>query len=156
VEALDWATWHLINQPVNATFQPLIRPRVCHVKLLYCHVNLPCQLPYRPVSLPRHLLTSPVPRVTLSVVTRVTSGYIQSYTKSTKSACHVSLPGAATCHCTDLPHVTVRTCHISIRIECTDLPHQRPYRLYRLHSQHFFCLFDLSDRTRYILHTDLV
>jgi hypothetical protein len=70
VAAHDWATWHLNHQPKHATCQSLIGPHVPH-QLPYCHLSV-CV--YCPVILPRHLLTSPVPRVTLSVVTRVTSG----------------------------------------------------------------------------------
>jgi hypothetical protein len=43
--------------------------------------------------------------------------------------------------CMNLPHVIVWTCHISIRsphVIFTDMPRQRPYGLYGLHSQQFF------------------
>jgi hypothetical protein len=83
------------------------------------------------VILPRQLLTSPVPRVTLPVVTRVTSGLVQRTPKVP------NLPD--TCHSLELPRVlygpamclSVRTCHVS----CTDC---HTYGLYGLHSQHFF------------------
>jgi hypothetical protein len=91
VAALDWAMWHLINQLVNAMCQPLIHPRQLSV--------LPCHLPRQP-------LTSPVPRVTLPVVTRVTSGLVQLYAQMSKYACHVSLPGVAMC-----PLYGPATCH---------------------------------------------
>jgi hypothetical protein len=88
VVALDWATWHLYIQPMNATCQPLIRPR----QLPYCQVNLATS------SLPRQMLTSSVPRVTLLMVTRVTPALVHPYAKPT---CHA------------LPRVVTRGFHVS-------------------------------------------
>jgi hypothetical protein len=90
-----------------------------------------------------------LPRVTLSVVTRVTSVLVQLYLCTLESSCHVLHPGAAMCRHPMLPCVTFWSHHVS----CTDVPRG----LYRLYSHpFFFCLFDFSDRMRYLLHTDSV
>jgi hypothetical protein len=97
------------NQPQGAMWQPmtgprgtsttnqnmptcrsLIGPRACH--LSNCHRHCP-------VILPRQLLTSSVPRVTLTVVTCVTPGLVQL------SALYIQIM-PATCHLLELPHVS--------------------------------------------------
>jgi hypothetical protein len=109
----DWATWHPYIQSMHTTCRSMIHPcqpiRICCVSI----VDLPMSSatsssPYSPlgmlhqrrtsmstccisptirsVSLPRQLLMSPVPHVTLSVVTHVTSGLVQPYTQNVKSA----------------------------------------------------------------------
>ena len=80
-----------------------------------------------------------VPRVTHPVVTRVTSELVKLCAKKSKIVWHVESPGAATC--------PVWTCHVRTVRPAT--------WQYSLPSQHqIFCLFDFSDRTRYLLHMD--
>jgi hypothetical protein len=89
------------NQSPGATWQPLTGPRgtlttnhkltrvncrLAHMPEPYCHVNFPHQSPYFPVTLPHQLMTSPVPRVTLTVVTRVTSRLAQLAVRTSKNA----------------------------------------------------------------------
>jgi hypothetical protein len=84
VSTSDWPTCCHVNCHVICRTATVTCPSACHV------------------SLPRQL-TSPVPRVTLSVVTRVTSD---------TSNCTPNRPNLpATCHSLELPHVI-----------CTDLP----------------------------------
>jgi hypothetical protein len=46
-------------------------------------------------------------------------------------------------------HLSIWTCHIIVR----PLPRHHPYGLYGLYSQHnCFCLFDDSNRSRYLTH----
>jgi hypothetical protein len=88
-----------------------------------CHV-IPCHVI---VWSPRQMLTSSVPRVTLPVVTRVTSN------RSIRTPKCPKLP--TTCHYLRLPCVT---CMDLPRVIYTDMPRQHPYGLYGLHSQQFF------------------
>ena len=63
-----------------------------------------------------------LPRVTLPVVTRVTSALVHPYAQMFKSYCHVSLLGSAMCHHPELPrhfcHISIRTCHVSVCTDC--------------------------------------
>jgi hypothetical protein len=160
VAAHDWATWH-----------PIFRPNNCHVSTddssmptnhkptcvtcqfiqIICHASLSYALSTAMSLEPRHLLTSSMPRVTLSVVTCVTFGLAQLCAKKSKFVCHVSLPRATTC--------PIQTCHVS----CMDLPRvlyglatSVSVQTVRTAQSTNFCLFDFSDRMRYLLHTDSV
>jgi hypothetical protein len=85
---------------------------------------LPPVLLRQPVRTPCQPATSSddvsVPRVTLSVVTRVTSVLAQPYVQTSISACHVSLSDAATCHLYGPPRVIFWSRHVS----CTDMTRQ--------------------------------
>jgi hypothetical protein len=108
--ALDWAMWHLTNQPQYAKCHMSIVPCLPRVKLYICHV-------ISPSSLPHQLLTSSVPHVTLIVVTRVTPALVHLYAKSSCHAlphvvtrgCHMSSSGADMCHFQEMPRHLVRT-----------------------------------------------
>jgi hypothetical protein len=63
--------------------------RLCHLPHHLCHVI---------IQSPHHMMTSSVPRVSLSVATCVTFGLAQLCTKKSKYVYHMSLPGATTCH----------------------------------------------------------
>jgi hypothetical protein len=117
----------------------------CHVSLVMHLCLLPRHSFHIIVRSPHQMLTSSVPRVTLPVVTRVTSALVHPYAKMSKTACHVSLPEASTCHlygpatCRLYEHATLA----SVRTVWTA-------------QSAIFCLFDFSDRMRYLLHTDSV
>jgi hypothetical protein len=103
---------------------------VCHV----CHC-----LCVSTSALPRQLLTSPVPCVTLTVVTCVTPGLVQL---STRTPNHPAM-----CHLLELPHVTSWGCHVI----CTSVRpvqsscHVALYGLYS-HPIFFFCLAFRTER----------
>jgi hypothetical protein len=106
------------NQSPGAMWQPLTGPcgtlttnhkltrvncRLAHVPKPYYHVNLPRQSSYCPVTFPHQLMTSPMPHVTLIVVTCVTSRLAQMVVRTSKNALHMSPPGAATCRRPEFP-----------------------------------------------------
>jgi hypothetical protein len=101
---------------------------------------------------PRQMLTSSVPRVTLPVVTRVTFGLAQLCAKNSKSACHVSLPGAATCHLYGPATFHLYRPAMSAYGHATLASVRNVWTAQSAN----FCLFDFSDRIRYLLHTDSI
>jgi hypothetical protein len=135
VAALDWATWHLYNQPKHDICQLPIGPRAES----YCHINLPHHSPCFPVSLATSITVLPS-HLTRKLLTssRATchpfSGdmchlgigpTVRSYaqiclTRVTSWCCHMSPSGFTTCrlygpatstygHATSVPVQTVRT-----------------------------------------------
>jgi hypothetical protein len=160
VAFLDWATWHLKNQPNHDTCQPPIGPRA----ELYCHINLPCHFPYCPVSLATSIVILPS-HLTHKLLTssRVT------FHPSSGDTCHLRIgqyvrPNVQIC----LLCVTTRGCHITCMdlpcVICTDMPcnlygpatSASVWTVRTAQSTIFFSLFDFSERMRYLLHTELV
>jgi hypothetical protein len=150
VAALDWATWHLTNQPQPDTCRLLIGPRACHVncRVIFRTATSTCCV--SPAVLPCQPATS------VADVTRATCHPFNGDTCQLEIGPNV--PPTVQIH---LPRVTpwcyhvspirtcdvshIRTCHVSVRTDCTDRTVNK-----------FFCLFDFSDRTRYLLHTEPV
>jgi hypothetical protein len=133
VAALDWATWHLYNQPKHDTCQPPIGPRsraVLPHQLSTSITVLPSQLATSIAVLPSRLATS---------ADDVTRAMCHPYSGDT---CHLEIgptvrPNVQIC----LPHVITQGFHITctdLPRQCTDMPCQHPYGLYGLHSQQFF------------------
>jgi hypothetical protein len=115
----DWATWQPVIGPrgtqsfanKTATCRHPIGPRAAMSSLPrhfpYVQSTMPRHLHVEICTVqssPRHLLTSSMPRVTLPVVTRVTSGLVQLRAK---------MPNQPdTCRLLVLPRVVIRGCHV--------------------------------------------
>jgi hypothetical protein len=114
VAALDWATWHLSNQPMNATCQPLIRPHLPPHQLSV----LPCHLPHQPATSAADVTRAtchPFSGDMCHLQIRPTVRQIDQIclTRVASSSCHMS--PVQTCH---VSHI--RTCHVSVRTDYTD------------------------------------
>jgi hypothetical protein len=111
--ALDWATWHLYNQPNHATCQPLIGPR--HLPLVN-HRTAMSTLPFQMLIICATCHPSSDDTCHLRIGP-IGCAYVQNCLTRVASWCfHVSPSGIAMCHLLELPH------HL--------------YGLYSLHSHH--------------------
>lgn len=159
--AHDWAKWHLNNQSQYATRQTTIGPRASHVNCCTASSPATSALPHSSVT--GHVIF----RTPFHPTRRILTSSCATCHPYSGDTCHLEIgpavhPKVQIC----LTRVITWSCHMSLyrptMSRCTnlpcqhrDMPHQRPYGLYGLHSQQFY-LFDFSDRMRYLLHTDSI
>jgi hypothetical protein len=149
-----------MNQPQGTTWQPLIGPHgtsttnryMPRVNHWFVHVFAAHQLLYFPVNLPCQPATS---------ATDVTRATCHPYSGDT---CHLWIgpsvrqtnpSRSATCCHPRLPCVICWIYHVTC-MDCMVCTVSMTRGLYGLYSHPFFYLFNFSDRTRYILHTEPV
>jgi hypothetical protein len=128
VEAQYWATWHHVILPLTSKCQMMIHPFVIPSQ---CHCTY-------------HIIQTSMWH------TIVRSCHVILCHVSHLQWCHVSHPDSSTTTPTQIN--TNAPCHVSCMV-IRPVQSTSMLALYRLYNQHFFFLFDETNRSRYISHT---
>jgi hypothetical protein len=129
VAALDWATWHLYNQPNHvsvsdwSTCLPLVESRIATPACRTSTYQSTC-IPYHPATLAIdviHATCHPFSGDTCHLqIGPVVCPFVQiCLTRVAFWRCHVSPSGIAMLYVWAY-HVSVWTCHVNVCTECTD------------------------------------